>query len=272
VALVTTVALPGMLEALRQGGRDQSEDGEDTDTTALLQTARSAVNLKILRPTSLLREASEEQSECRLVLPLLDGEGNDGDRLQSLCQKTFSNLACRDARNALAERPWSMEAVGEACSHLGSPAGVWRNHDVSMESALLLRQRSSLRSAERDKIRQKLDSSLKRKGQAYVEQPPYTTAVPTTSVGAATSKTFYFGESAAPYNATPNRDFEDATVWCGNSSAVKGQNCTPPIAPPSTSSTQEDSVTTSVAATTTAMATTVATTTVAAMNSTTEQR
>lgn len=104
----------------------------------------------------------------------------------------------------------------------------------------MLLHRSSSQLETRNKIRQQLDASLKRKGepsQPYVQQPPYTPAPkPTTKPGQATTTTTtvpYFGPAASPYEnpssdgEKPNAAFEDATVWCGDSDSVKPKvSCT----------------------------------------------
>jgi len=177
------------------GGVDASEDTHENDASSLLQMMFGSPML-----------ASEEKTECHLLLPLL-GEKvvNDGE-LQSLCQESFSESACQEVGERLAERPWSEEAVGEACERLAA----WPTHANRLESLLLL-SRSSMQPQNDAEIRKRLDTSLKRKG---------TTTSTTTTIA-------YRGEAAKPYKKIPsggkiqNKDFEDATVWRRNSSKIK---------------------------------------------------
>jgi len=177
------------------GGVDASEDTHENDASSLLQMMFGSP-----------LPASEEKTECHLLLPLL-GEKvvNDGE-LQSLCQESFSESACQEVGERLAERPWSEEAVGEACERLAA----WPTHANRLESLLLL-TRSSMQPENDAEIRKRLDTSLKRKG---------ATTTTTTTIA-------YRGEAAKPYKKIPsggkiqNKDFEDATVWRRNSSKIK---------------------------------------------------
>lgn len=188
------------------GGVDASQETDEHDASSLLQMMFGSP-----------LQASEEQTTCRLLLQLLGEKVVNNGELKSLCQESFPTSACQEVGGRLAERPWSEEAVGEACDRLGKVA-AWPTHANRLESLLLFR-RNSMQPENDAEIRKRLDTSLKRKGDDQIMIIMTTTTIA------------YRGEAAKPYKKIPsggkiqNNDFEDATVWCGNSGKIKAKGC-----------------------------------------------
>lgn len=118
--------------------------------------------------------------------------------LLRLCSSFWSPAICHKVHVALGNsRPWTRSALGLACTQLNSPFTLLDAEGISSKSMLEM----------------ELDASLRRKGpkQERIPRPPYY-QVPLPKK--------YYGESASPYAPSPNAHFEDATIWCADSSSV----------------------------------------------------
>lgn len=214
-------------------------------------------------------EASN-QSACKAVLKMFEPE--EMPTLTRLCQQAFGAASCAETSAILEAWPWTERVMEDACTAISSsnpqPAAD------RLPALLLLRSVLAQKSA-RSEARQHFEASLTMKTttpppatapprlppvpgvsgpprvneqQPIVNQPPYgTTPTPTGNANAPGSTTTtstaepYYGAPAAPYSVTagaglPNRDAEDARVWCGNSTGTQDTSgcITSSTAPPTT--------------------------------------
>jgi len=158
-------------QALR-AAEDESESFSEDDLDEL-----GTVSLLQLRTTSLSRRwdfisgvvSRDFADQCETTLPLLGGQ-SDND-LKELCSEAFSGQSCDSAFQLLGGRPWTAQAIDDACQELRSELG-------RTTAALLDRGSASVKLHMKADANHAsgLEATLKRKGwedQNVVAQPPY---------------------------------------------------------------------------------------------------